>query len=315
MRYLFLLCFAMVLLTGCCTHYPIINTPLTTTQQAQSDLNNSVALVGEDGPQNHHLFCSGTWVAPHVILTAAHCVRGYAHHLHQRAIVEALVNAGFDPDLAAIIADNDVGLGDIDATSTDLPPNMAQVLAIIATIPTPPTMGLDMPYIVPAEVTNVGQEPKRVQHSQTYYYNPKTDLALLRTQGFTPRHGVAVLAEQTPAVGSAVTYVGNIHGFYFSYRTASVSAYRATEKYDGMDQVDGPFLQLGGADAGGGDSGSGVFDDQGHLVGVVSFISTNTNFAYAIHAETIRALLIGQKLMTAHLDLNVADPPLVVEEH
>jgi hypothetical protein len=311
--------FSLVLLTifcftGCATVAGNLPNKPDLPQQAQVDLTQSVALVSDFGPRDsHHLFCSGVWIGPNTVMTAAHCVKGYVHIRHRAAVIRALEAAGAPPDLAIILSGIDVS--DIDPNDPDLPPGAGDFIKIILAVPYEPALGLDVPYIVPDQVKDVGDSPKAFQHTTAVYLDEKADLALLSARGFVPQHTSAVLAEQPPAVGETVTLVGSIRGNFFSFRTETVSAYRRTEKYDGMDQINGPFMQLSGALVSHGDSGAGVFNAQGQLVGSLSFISEDTQLAYCVHLDTIRSMMIGQKMIKAKIDTQAQDPDLSDDNH
>jgi hypothetical protein len=288
-------------------------------QQAQVDLHQSVALVTDIGPRDrHHLFCSGTWIGPDHILTATHCVKGYVQMKHRNAVIQALQAAGCPEELAIILSGID--LSELDPNDPDLPPGAADFIRIVQSVPYEPTLGQDVPYIVPSQVRDVGAAPSGYQHTVAVFLDVRADVALLETRGFVPEHAIAALADQTPAVGDNVTLVGSIRGNFFSFRTENVSAYRHTEKYDGMDQVDGPFMQLAGALITHGDSGSGIFNAAGQLVGMTSFISEDSQLTYCIHLDTIRSMMIGHRLIKAKLDSNpntkdpdLSDTPLNLE--
>lgn len=292
---------SIFIFTGCSTAHLTPDTP-SIPQQAQLDLDRSVALVTDFGTQDsHHLFCSGTWVGARTILTAAHCVKGYINMRHRTAVIKALIENGVPPQIALILSGIDVD--NIDLNDPDLTPNAIAMIQLVKQIPYDSATGLDLPYIVPSQVRNVGAAPSSFQHTQVYYMDETTDLALLQTVGYVPSHGTVKIAVQSPKVGETVTMVGSIEGAYFSFRQNYVSAYRHTEKYDGMDSVNGPFMQLAGSLIGHGDSGSGVFNTQGLLVGMVSFVGSDSNLTYCIHLETIRQLLIGQRLEKGVIDV------------
>ncbi len=297
MRRLFALLSALCLVIFAfgCSGAQAVAVPPDSPHQAQADISYSVALIHDFGvlDTDHGAFCSGTWVAKDTILTAAHCVKGYARMRHQLLVMQALKAAGFDPQ--------DVVITDLDS--------LTQLLAIFASVPLEPALGLDVPYIVPSQVREVGLAPSSFQHSTAIFVDSRADLALLRVTGYMPEHGVAPLADHAPAVGEDVTLTGNIHNNFFSFRQEQVSAYRNTEKYDGMNEIDGPFMQLSGAMVSHGDSGSGVFNTHGQLVGVMSFVS-EVQLSYCIHLETIRSVMIGQHLLKAHIDVKAQDPDL-----
>lgn len=290
--------------TGCATNLPAQSPGAA---QASHDTARVVALVSDFGNVDpaHHTFCSGVWVSSHQIMTAAHCVLGYANELKTVQLLKALEDQGVPPFIAQLLANLD--LSDVTEDS-DAPDVVKAAAAIARALPPVKPLGLDLPYIVPSEVTDPGYAPTAIHHTAATWFDKDTDLALLETQGVVPVHQPAQLADHTPPVGDTVTSMGSPHGSFFSFRLLTVSAYRHTEKGEGMD-ITGPFMQVNGSVVGG-DSGSGVFDSHGYLVGIISFADSRTSMGYCLHLESLRQVLIGQHLLAAHLDVKAKDPDL-----
>ena len=279
-------------------------------QQAQLDSQMSVALVSDFGAQDseHLPFCSGVWVSPTTILTAAHCVQGYAYMKHRMLVAQALIDSGMPPMLARLLSSID--LEDVNPNDPEIPAILSQALKIMATIPPVPEPGLDVPYIVAGQVVDNATAPTGFQHTSAVFIDHQADLALLKTVGFVPPHLSAQAAAHFPLVGADVTSIGTVRGNYFTFRKETVAAYRHSEKNDGMKDIDGPFLQLSGAKISHGDSGSGIFNTQGQLVGLVSFVDAEADATYCIHLETIRRVMIGQRLLQGKIDVTAQDPDL-----
>jgi hypothetical protein len=311
MRQLFfkLLLFLFVF-AGCSSNmgrvqHPVLSNP----QLADLTGQETVALVHDFGESDtiHGAFCSAVWVGHKTILTAAHCVRGYAEMKRKIMILNALVQDGYPPELAMML----MQLGAFDQPpDEDSPPIMKHIWEIVQSIPPVNKMTMDIPYIVQQEVVDIGVAPTAIHHSKVLALNESVDLALLEAQGIVPSpdHPVAHLADSTPVVGDAVSVMGHNNGNFWLFRQGIVSAYRHSMAAEDVD-IQGPFIQIS-ASVGPGDSGSGVFDAHGDLVGLNSFINIEIQGAYCIHLETIRGFLAGQHMVTLKIDPNVPDPPV-----
>lgn len=293
---------------GCATH--LANPVLSGPQLAQHTSAQTVALVSDFGVKDteHDPFCTGVWVGQRTILTAYHCVAGYAEHQYILRQIQTLVDHGVPLFIAQLLVRTGV-LDDIKPDDPEASQDMKDAAALVQQVIPVPALGLDMPYIIQGEVTDMGMAPITFHHSTAYFLNKKSDLALLQVGGNPPAHLVAQLAATTPMVGENVAVVGHPHGNFWTYKTGVVSAYRSTMKYVGMKKVDGPFLQISAAVTNG-DSGGGVFNDRGQLVGIVSFANAEMVGGYCIHLETIRSLLLGAQLVTAKLQPTSVDPDL-----
>lgn len=199
------------------------------------------------------VFCSGVYISNDVILTAAHCMNGYAHMTNGKKESE-----------------------EEEKKELAIPDHMR------------------VPFIVASEVNAPGMYPKRAPHaSEVIYDNARQDLALLRVISETtlPAHGFVRLAKESPPVGAKVEAMGHIERQYFSYREGVVSSYRDTMKFGGEKDIDGPFLQASIL-VYMGDSGGGLFDDEGHLIGIASFVNGATSgLVYYIALPTIRGVV------------------------
>lgn len=157
-------------------------------------------------------------------------------------------------------------------------------------------MTLELNYVVQNDVDDPFKPVKRSYIAKLVAMSPERDLALVRVVGAHPVHGWAFLAKTTPEVGSVVSSSGTVKGLYWSYRQGVVSAYRE----DMSQKIKGPFLQVSMAISHG-DSGSGIFNEYGELIGVTSFATNAPNSGFCIHLKTIRGFLIGQRVLQAEL--------------
>lgn len=299
---------SVFLFSGCAAHQPAVNLP-SGPQQAQLDSDMAVTLVSDFGSlDSHQAFCSGVWVSPTVIMTAGHCVEGYSHMKRRSNMIHALVQSGVPEEIAILVTALDPE--EMDPADPDMPPMLLDMIKTMMTVPPVPEMGLDVPYIVPSQVVDNGASPTGFQHTSAFFIDHRADIALLKVTGFVPQHLSAKAAAHSPLVGEEVNSIGTVHGEYFAFRHETVAAYRHSEKHDGMKDIDGPFMQLSGSKISHGDSGSGVFNSRGQLVGITSFVDEGAGLGFCIHLNTIRGVLIGQRLMTGHIDVRAKDPDL-----
>jgi len=199
------------------------------------------------------VYCTGVWVSQDTILTAAHCVEAAAR-MNKKI---AAANSGKKP------ADDD------DEISVD-------------------PVGEPISYVVESEVNGVGEEPSAVHLAKVTVNDSAHDLALVRAlPGGLPAHDIAELVEEMPALGEHVYIVGHVRGLWWSYVEGVVSAYR--KELQGVDK-EGPFVQTS-SPVYYGNSGGGLFDSRGNLVGICSFMARAPQTNFFIHADSIRRLL------------------------
>lgn len=148
-------------------------------------------------------------------------------------------------------------------------------------------------YSVKGEVDEVGKSTFGIHASLVVETDGDHDLALLRASGeVIPSHESAKLAAVSPGVGEEVHVVGQVKGLYWSYIKGVVSGYRGSlpERMLPGDNFTGPFMQVS-APIYFGNSGGGVFNGDGELVGIVSFSGGAPNTAMLVHLSSIRKLL------------------------
>lgn len=200
-----------------------------------------------------YVFCTGVYVSETTILTAAHCVQGFAHMTNGKKET-----------------------AEEEAKVIELPAHMRIPFSVPSEIVSPGRYPKTKPHA-----------------AEVIYSNSRQDLALLRiVQDDTlPIHSFVKLAQTNPPVGSKVEAMGNIERQYFSYREGVISAYRETMLYAGEKDIDGPFLQASIL-VSHGDSGGPLVDDNGALLGIASFINGEAaGLVYYIHRETIGSVL------------------------
>lgn len=227
-------------LTGACcsTKQPAPVAPVPATDGARELTSKTVALVAVDEEEGTtRAYCTGVWVGPKAILTAAHCVEesplagflGVTEHFRYAVRDDIFVNGS----------------------------------AIEAKYP----------------VTNLADVRVR---------DEAHDLALLEAVGYWPQHGVAELGAN-PEQGQHVQSMGHAKGLWWSYSSGDVAAIRFAPL--GSDPM--TWIQTT-APISPGNSGGGLFDDQGRLVGICSrgLASPRAqNINFFVHTDYIRALM------------------------
>lgn len=171
--------------------------------------------------------------------------------------------------------------------------------------------GLAVSYILANEVVEVGKEPAAIHKSTAFALYKSNDIALLKVVNpdSVPDHGIAQLAEKTPEQGEHLNIMGHVKGYYWSFITGTVSAYRKELPVAKTLGIDGPFMQAS-APVYFGNSGGGAFNDKAELVGIVSFILAAPNTTCFIHLETVRGILQGWGIVPVKLDTSAPDPTL-----
>lgn len=287
--------------------------PLTSPQLASKVADQTVALVTDFGiyDNEHQPFCSAVWVGHKSILTANHCVEGYAHMLTKVEMIKTLIANGVPAELAQAVVRH--GIQDADPEELEVMPLMLQELhALLKTVPEVSPVGLVVPFIVQADYVDIGVAPRNIYYSQAVAMDVGSDLALLTViKEIVPGHAIASVASTTPVVGSNIVVTGHpIHNAWM-FRAGYVSAYRhdmSGEHDEVIANLHGPFLHIS-LNIAPGDSGGGVFDAAGNLVGIVIFIDQRLVGGYCSHLDNIRGFLAGQHLIALDLS-NVADPAL-----
>ena len=259
----------VVLSFGCCG-----GRPLTAAGRANLLDSDTVALI-HTWKGDTHVFCSGVWVSPSVIMTAEHCVKGLAH----RIAMEKAVEGGANP--------------------------MEVVMGLVE-LPKVEPEEIMVPFMVKGEITGLSSEPSGMHLTKVLALGGDSDLALLQAinPDVLPPHTFALLPAETPAVGEKIFIVGHPHGLFWTHSEGNVGAYRGDMNEPG-ETVDpvliGPFLQVDAA-VWKGNSGGGAFNERGELVGICSFTVGVPNAAFFVHLDNIKAIMKDAKLIKMELN-------------
>lgn len=147
-------------------------------------------------------------------------------------------------------------------------------------------------FITHIERPELFETPMATHQGTAMVVDETVDLALIDTdEELHPN--TAWLAWTTPPVGADVLVVGHPLGLMYSILPGQVSAYRERLRY--VTETEGPFLQVA-AGVIGGNSGGGVFDADGNLVGLVILKSPAPYIGFAVHLNTIRHFLKVHKV-------------------
>lgn len=155
-------------------------------------------------------------------------------------------------------------------------------------------IGFTMHYLNRNEQTEPGQEAKPSHNSQLLSYSRAHDLVLLIDKTALP-HGVVAIATKRAEVGDRIEIVGAPVDLEYTYVEGIVSGYREDMSNVGVEDISGPFLQVS-APIFFGNSGGGVFDRQGRLLGIASFMTPrNVMIGFYIPTSKIYSLLAKTK--------------------
>lgn len=141
-------------------------------------------------------------------------------------------------------------------------------------------------YVVESEVKEVMDDPAAIHRGEVVAFDKDHDLAVIKADlGGMPGHEYADLPDSMPAVGEHVYSVGHPRGMYWSYAEGTVSAYRGDDS-SGIGKV----VQVN-ASVWYGNSGGGVFDYQGKLVGICSRLTRVPQMNYFVHVDSLKRML------------------------
>lgn len=123
------------------------------------------------------------------------------------------------------------------------------------------------------------------REAQVFVEDEEHDLALIVATGQTYPHGVARLAWSTPAVGAKVSTVGHPIGLWWSYSSGDIAAIRY------MDADPMAFYVQATTPISKGNSGGGLFDEHGSLIGIAHAIAPKgANIGFFVHLDHVANL-------------------------
>lgn len=127
-------------------------------------------------------------------------------------------------------------------------------------------------------------------------FDPAHDLALIKAAKPPASHGIAKIGNSV-SVGESIYKVGNPAGLLYSFGAGTVASIRT--EYDPLDVGSGEELKVIQITNGMiyfGDSGSGLYNDNGELIGVASFLMRGSMAGFYVHRDHIASMLNKYKL-------------------
>jgi S1-C subfamily serine protease len=151
-------------------------------------------------------------------------------------------------------------------------------------------MGLHMDYAVASEME--ADKIVRTYIGTVIALDKDHDLALIRVDfQSAPKHKIAHISTHKLLVGSDVQIVGHQIGLNWSYTNGIIAGIRSFVAGTKELGINGPFIQISGP-IWHGNSGGGVFNPDGELIGIVSFISANApNIGFAIATDSVEQFI------------------------
>ena len=142
-------------------------------------------------------------------------------------------------------------------------------------------VGEEVLYVVKSEVDS--NEVFSYHHGKVSSFDDSNDLVLVRVVGLIPRHVVVKLANELPAVGERVYGVGHPAKLNWSFISGEVSAYRKKEDLGRIIQTNMSIWY--------GNSGGGLFDRDGKLIGICAQKLEVPSMGYYVILDNIKSFL------------------------
>ena len=148
-------------------------------------------------------------------------------------------------------------------------------------------------YSVKGEVVEVDSQITGLHLAEVVAYDKAHDLALLHALGdVIPPHKIAKLASTLPELGTHVYIVGHPKGLYFTHIEGVISAYR-TDEFPVSKRlgIKAAFIQVSSPGVYFGNSGGGLFNNNGEILGVCSLMTRAPNTSLFINVDEVRLFL------------------------
>jgi hypothetical protein len=224
---------------------------------AEIGSNATVAFVASVYEDSVFPYCTGVWINKDTLLTALHCAKAAAQIQQIK----------------------------------DLPDELKPFAKLFMKEIEDPT-GTVMMYSTNKEVTGLETAPTAMHRSRVLAIDSKHDLAILKAeQEGLPDHPHLRVANLMPPVGTKVHVIGHPGGLYFTVMQGTVAAVRESFPSDDFE-VEGPFIQVHSAIYKG-NSGGAVINEQGEIVGIVSFIARSPNQGFCLAPPAIKKFIIS----------------------
>lgn len=116
------------------------------------------------------------------------------------------------------------------------------------------------------------------------FFDKNVDLALIQVDlSKMPTHTFVSLPNELPAIGERVYQVGHPHKLYWSFSEGEISAYRTSFEIGEVIQANISVWY--------GNSGGGLFDRDGKLIGICSRKLEVPSMGYYVHLDSIKRFL------------------------
>lgn len=158
-------------------------------------------------------------------------------------------------------------------------------------------MGQEAAYLIEREFDE-SKLLQRVHAAKLVAVDPDHDLAILRAPN-APLHDVAALSLETISAGDDAHTMGHPRGLWFSYSSGEVAAVRkalfpAVED----DPIKETLWVQTDAPISGGNSGGGLFDAHGNLIGICSRTRRDGNeLHFYVHRDHLKVFLAKQAVL------------------
>lgn len=117
--------------------------------------------------------------------------------------------------------------------------------------------------------------------------DPAQDLAIIRVPVQHEPHATASFSPVAPLIGDSVDVVGHTAGLPWSYSPGTVGA---TRRMKNINDASSSLIQVVSG-AWRGNSGGGVYNQQGELLGICSFMASGTQVSFFVQTGALSRLL------------------------
>lgn len=223
-----------------------------------------VALVEAHGGKNQ-LHCSAVWISPRKLVTAGHCVEDL-----------------FQPECGKTMPKQQFFGWYIFAQPEEpkcCTPDPMKDPALVG-----------VGYLVEQDIVDKDRKEHEAPSSRAAYvryYDEEHDLAILESFGTPPDHLIATVGTDA-SEGDRVHVMGHPAGLWWSFSSGEIASIRMAEH-----DIDRPLDPLTlwiqtTAPISGGNSGGGLFDERGLLLGIASRSRTRgQNLNFFVHAQHV----------------------------